>query len=93
VLPTTAVLKWDGATRSISVEREQEFKEIGYLDDQALTVFDTLYEMQVRSCQIYAENDLFGTYNEAESNFKFITYEEFGTKVDKCRAVLKDLGE
>ena len=49
--------------------------------------------MQVRSCAVYAENELFGSYDAAENNFKYVTYEEFGNQVDKCRAVLKELGK
>jgi hypothetical protein len=93
VLPTTAVAKWNGSTRSISAEREIEFQELGYLDEQKLTLFDTLHEMQVRSCEIYAENDLFGSYDAKDDCFKYITYSEFGEKVNRCRAVLKDLGK
>lgn len=93
VLPTTAAaINRNGAVRSISAEREKEYQELGYLDDQRLTLFDTLHEMQVRSCEIYAENDLFGTYNAEADCFKYISYSEFGEKVDRCRAVLKDLG-
>jgi hypothetical protein len=93
VLPTTAVAKWNGSTRSISAEREIEFQALGYLDEQKLTLFDTLHEMQVRSCEIYAENDLFGSYDAKDDCFKYITYSEFGEKVDRCRTVLKDLGK
>lgn len=49
-------------------------------------------EMQVNSCKVYADNDLFGTYDEASKSFEYITYQEYANRVDRCRAVLKDLG-
>jgi 2-iminoacetate synthase ThiH len=49
--------------------------------------------MQVRACQVYAQNDLFGTYQEESNSFQYTTFEEYNQNVDRCRAVLKDLGE
>lgn len=86
--------QWSSSTtRSISTERENHFKELGYLDDEGLTIFSTIHDMQVRSCEVYADNELFGSYDEMENKFKYVTYAEFDSKVDKCRAVLKDLGK
>lgn len=79
--------------RSISTQREQHFQDIGYLDEENLTIFNTLHEMQVRSCQVYAENDLFGSFDETHNKFNYITYKEFGNQVDNCRTVLRDLGK
>jgi hypothetical protein len=79
--------------RFISIENEKHLQELGYLDEQGLTVFDTLHEMQFRSCQVYAQNDLFGTYNPKSDKFEYTTFEDFSQKVHQCRAVLKDLGE
>lgn len=87
VLPTLGT-----TTRSISSEREKEFQELGFLDERGLTVFDTLHEMQVRTCAVFSENELFGSYDSEANSYKYITYGEFAEKVDKCRAVLKDLG-
>ncbi|KAG7349354.1 AMP-dependent synthetase and ligase [Nitzschia inconspicua] len=78
--------------RFISTEREEHFKQLGILDDQGLTVFDTLHEMQVNSCKVFKDNDLFGTYEEASNSFKFMTYDEYNQKVNQCRSLLKDLG-
>jgi len=92
-LSASLVAQWNSSgNRSISTEKENHFKDIGYLDDEGLTIFSTLHDMQVRSCEVYAENELFGSYDEKENNFKYVTYEQFGNQVDKCRAVLKDLG-
>lgn len=64
----------------------------GLVDSQGLTIFDTLHELQETSCKVYANNELFGTYNDLLGNFEYIKYSEFGQKVDECRAVLKHLG-
>ena len=66
---------------------------MGYLDENGLTVFDTLHEMQVRSCAVFADNDLFGTYNPESKQFVYESFEDYATQVNQCRAVLKDLGE
>jgi hypothetical protein len=81
------------AARSISTEQEQHFKQLGILDDQGLTVFDTLHEMQVNSCQVFKDNELFGTYDQASNDFKYMTYDEYNQKVNQCRSLLKDLGK
>jgi len=65
------------------------------LDDQNLLHFDTLHELQMNSSLIFADNPIFGTYTEREGKdpaFEYMTYGEFGEKVDSCRSVLKDLG-
>ena len=93
VLPAVSASKWNGFTRSISSEQEREYQKLGYLDGHGLTVYDTLHEMQVRACEIYSDNDLFGSYDAKDDSFNYITYGEFGEQVDTCRAVLKDLGE
>lgn len=81
------------AVRFISTEQQQHFQQLGMLDDQGLTIFDTLHEMQVNSCQVYKENELFGTYDEASNSFLYMTYEEYNQKVNQCRSLLKDLGK
>jgi hypothetical protein len=88
-----ATAKWYESARFSSTEREKKFQELGFLDEKGLTTFDTLHEMQVRSCKVYAENDLFGTYQKDSNSFEYMTYEEYGDKVDKCRATLRDLGK
>ena len=73
--------------------REENFREAGILDENGLTTFDTLHEMQVRSCMVYSGNDLFGTYNSGSEQFEYMTYQEFDGKVNQCRPLLKDLGK
>jgi hypothetical protein len=81
------------AARFISTEQEQNFKQLGILDDQGLTVFDTLHDMQVNSCRVFKDNELFGTYDQEAKGFKFMTYDEYNQKVNQCRTLLKDLGK
>lgn len=69
------------------------WKERGVIDDRELVQFQTLHEMQVNSCEVYARNELFGTYVEPTKSFEWMTFAEFADNVDKCRAVLKDLGK
>eukprot|EP00538_Stauroneis_constricta_P006405 CAMPEP_0119558638 /NCGR_PEP_ID=MMETSP1352-20130426/10914_1 /TAXON_ID=265584 /ORGANISM="Stauroneis constricta, Strain CCMP1120" /LENGTH=721 /DNA_ID=CAMNT_0007606049 /DNA_START=116 /DNA_END=2281 /DNA_ORIENTATION=+ len=78
--------------RFISTEAEKHFQSLGYLDEEGLTKFDTLHEMQTRACAVYADNDLFGTYNGDTNQVEFETYADFADQVDRCRAVLQDLG-
>ena len=73
-------------------ENEKAFQAKGFLDDRGLTVFDTLHEMQVRSCEVFASRKLFGTYSKESKQFEWMTYQEFDSAVNKCRAVLKDIG-
>lgn len=53
--------------------------------------FDTLHEMQSRSCDVFAERELFGTFTN--DKFEFITYAEFDAQVQTARTMLVDLGE
>jgi long-chain acyl-CoA synthetase len=78
--------------RFISTADMQRFRKEGLLDEKGLTVFDTLHEMQLSSCQVYSQNDLFGTFSPKTEKFEWMTYEEYGKKVDQCRSMLKDLG-
>lgn len=66
--------------------------ERGVIDDRQLVQFQTLHEMQVNSCEVYARNELFGTYVEADKKFQWMTFAQFAHNVDQVRAVLKDLG-
>jgi ABC-type transporter Mla MlaB component len=63
--------------RHFSVELKK-WKELGYVDDKGLTLFDTLHEMQVRACQTYGSNEIFGTYVEKETpEFEWMTFSEW----------------
>jgi hypothetical protein len=81
---------WNSLSTTTS---DLDFMAGGFVDSQRLTVFNTLHELQDTSCKVYANNELFGTYNDASGKFEYIKYWEFGQKVDECRAVLKHLGE
>jgi long-chain acyl-CoA synthetase len=95
--PLVPLFRWKysfstSASKLHSSTKFDKFREHGIVDDRGMLVFDTLHEMQVRSCQIYAQNDLFGTFDSMSGSFKYMSYAEFGKKVDTCRAMLKDLG-
>ena len=73
-------------------EREQEFYAKGWVDERGLTQFKTLHENQVRSCEIFADNDLYGNYNEETKSFEYKKYSDFAVQVNQARSVLQDLG-
>jgi hypothetical protein len=79
--------------RFISSESESHFRDAGYLDESGLTSFDTLHELQVRSCKVFEGNELFGTYQEHLNGFEYMTYGQYDKCVDACRTVLIDLGK
>lgn len=78
--------------RFITTDQEKHFQGLGILDDQGLTVFHTLHELQVHSSLIFKENELFGTYEEDSKKYHYKTYDEYNQKVNQCRVLLKDLG-
>jgi hypothetical protein len=73
----------------------QSLQERGIYDESNLLKFNTLHELQSNASIAFADNPLFGTYTEKEEKepyFDYMTYSEFGAKVDTCRALLHDLG-
>lgn len=67
----------------------------GIFDSRDLLLFNTLHEVQVRASIAFADNPLFGTYEEQDDGkgkFVWMTYKEFGEKVNECRLVLKNFG-
>lgn len=86
---------WRTASTSISMG-STEFEAQhgpGLIDNRGMTVFNTLHELQEVACQVYANNELFGTFSDQTQKFEYLTYKEFGHKVEECRAVLKHLGK
>ena len=76
------------------------------LDSDGLLQFTTLHEMNHLASIAFKDNPLFGTYRaplveenvvkdqkDAQGSFEWMTYGEYGEMVNKCRTVLKDLGE
>lgn len=47
-----------------------------HLDERGLVQFDTLHNMVVRSCDTFAEKNLFATYSEASKKFEWMTFQE-----------------
>ncbi len=74
-----------------------DLQDRGYFDNRNLLMFDTIHELQERSCFAFADNPLFGTYSkdvgDGKEGFEWMSYKEFGEKVKLCRSVLKDLGK
>eukprot|EP00978_Attheya_sp_CCMP212_P044640 scaffold317096_cov51-Attheya_sp.AAC.2 len=65
------------------------------LDAKNLLKFETLHELQDHACQAFATNEIFGTYvadDKDGGKFEWMTYEDWGQRVEKCRSVLKDMG-
>lgn len=70
-------------------------QERGILGDDDLLKFNTLHELQDHASVAFDKNSLFGTYVEKKENkgqYEWMTYGEFGDKVNLCRSVLNDLG-
>lgn len=77
------------------------------MDTRGLLQFKTLHEMNYNAAIAFRDNPLFGTYkatpvadenvlNEkehAKGKFEWMTYGEYGDLVNRCRTVLKDIGE
>ena len=49
--------------------------------------------MQINSCKVYADKQLFGTYSEESKKFEWMTFQDYADRVDQCRSMLQDLGE
>lgn len=78
----------------------------GVTDSHGLLQFKTLHEMNHYASIAFRDNPLFGTYRaplveenvvkdqaDAKGTFEWMTYGEYGGLVDRCRTVLKDIGE
>ncbi len=77
------------------------------MDSRGLLQFKTLHEMNCNAAIAFRDNPLFGTYKaapvadenvlkekeEAKGKFEWMTYGEYGDLVNRCRTVLKDIGE
>jgi hypothetical protein len=74
---------------------DSSLQERGIFDERNLLKFDTIHELQSNASIAFADNPLFGKYVKPEgqdAKFEYMTYRDFGRKVDTCRALLKDLG-
>ena len=79
--------------RFITTDQEKHFQELGILDEEGLTRFNTLHELQVNSALVFKDNELFGTYAEESKSYNYITYDEYNQRVNKCRTLLKESGK
>ena len=103
VATVRSVLRRSLATSTTTKDRLASLHASGWVDDDGLTSFTTLHELQLSACQVFANNDIFGTYAKAPQQgdkaeppaggaFEWMTYHEFSALVDKTRSVLKDIG-
>ena len=61
---------------STLTDMEQQYFKEGIMDERGLVQFDTLHNMQVRSCRVYADKDLFATYSTTTQNFEWMAFAE-----------------
>ena len=83
------------STASFSTHSDLSLQERGIYDHRNLLKFDTIHELQTNATIAFADNPIFGTYTEREgqdAQFEYMTYKDYGEKVDTCRVLLKDLG-
>lgn len=57
-------------------DQEKAWQKRGVLDDRGLVKFDTLHNMQVRSCEVFAPKPLFATYDGPTKQFQWMTFAE-----------------
>ena len=76
---------------------QRNFSSLGGNDsssvDYRLIEFSTLHQLQENSCQTFSANKLFGTYSSETKDFEFLTYEDVGREVNRCRTLLRSMGE
>lgn len=73
------VLRWHrcfSVNTQLSKAEEKALQEEGILDERGLVVFDTLHNMQTRSCRVFAPKNLFATYSEETKNFEWMSFAE-----------------
>jgi len=94
------------SSTSTTLSSEKNLTRDDVLDSDGLLQFTTLHEMNHLASIAFKDNPLFGTYKaplveenvvkdqkDAQGSFEWMTYGEYGEMVNKCRTVLKDLGE
>ncbi len=106
-LPTAAVSTTPGRFLSTDTSSTATLTREDVTDSDGLLQFKTLHEMNHYASIAFKDNPLFGTYRappvteenvvkdqeEAKGTFEWMTYGEYGELVDRCRTVLKDIGE
>jgi hypothetical protein len=55
--------------------------------------FDTLHSLNANAVEKYPSNPLFGTFRGSKDGFEWMTYAEFGRRVELCRGLLREVGE
>jgi hypothetical protein len=91
--PCCRLIRSNFAVRASSTQSNGYGKRESLLDDQGLPAFSTLHELQETSCEVYSENDLFGTYSTNTGKFEYLAYKDYARMVQRCRILLKELGK
>jgi len=69
----------------------EDYQARGIISSEELLEFDILHQTQVNASIEFADNEFFGTFRSKENggndNYEYITYHEYGEKVDHCRTV------
>ena len=69
-------LSSSAAESSSPLSETEQWRREGIVDERGLVNFDTLHNMQVRSCRVFAEKRLFATYSEESQQFEWMTFRE-----------------
>ena len=82
-LRSLASSSFEAATPQPQQQRQPQFssqteqwQHEGILDERGLVNFDTLHNMQVRSCRVFAHKNLFATFSEESQKFEWMTFAE-----------------
>ena len=76
----------------VDTSSEKAFRRDIPFDENGFIEFNNLHDLQVFASQEFAERDLFGTFSPESKSFEWISFADYGNRVDQCRALLKDLG-
>jgi len=94
LISTKRLTNWTRISNKQCTE-QANLRDDGIFDERNLLKFETLYELQRNASTAFAQNALFGTYKERKgmnSIYNWMTYGEYGVKVNQCRTVLKEIG-
>lgn len=84
------------ASKFLSINVPSKFAPNNKLIAQAFSTksqylpFDTLHSLNANATKQYETNPLFGTFSNDQ--FQWMTYGDFGRRVELCRGVLRDIG-
>lgn len=92
MLPTAAASSRSLHRNCNHPNEEATYQSSSLVDKRGYIKFNTLHEMTRNACLLYKDNPLFGTFNNNDGAFEWMSYAEFGKKVRQCQSLLLDLG-